>query len=42
MQLQPGVLVIAGILSLALISLPLGLPLWGRHEEGRKGHDEGR
>ena len=30
MQLQPGVLVIAGILSLALIVLPLGLPLWGR------------
>ena len=30
MQLQPGVLVIAGILSLALLVLPLGLPLWGR------------
>jgi hypothetical protein len=30
MQLQPGVLVIAGMLSLALIVLPLGLPVWGR------------
>ncbi len=30
MQLQPGVLVIAGILSLALLGLSLGLPLWAR------------
>src|SRR5215475_13151899 len=30
MQLQPSVLLISGILSLALIVLPLGLPLWGR------------
>src|SRR5262245_14372758 len=30
MQLQPGVLAISGFLSLALIVLPLGLPVWAR------------
>jgi hypothetical protein len=30
MSLQPGVLVIAGIIAFALTALPLGIPLWAR------------